>query len=253
MSVTFATFAAYGVPQYGDETIEQLVLFTSSIRKSHGREASIVLLTDEALADQRVLQLFDVVRRRPVAKTTLLMDRTRHYRELLESHDWQSNIALLDFDILVMKDLGPVFSHQADVYLTARMWNEGMPINGGVIFLEKTRPDACRRFYEDVLNIYEKVPAEHLSWYGDQIALKHAVMTEAAQIKPGLIQTRSGAVAGIVPREEYNFTPYDVDSGQDIPQVPDPAEVDAFKNRPILHFKGPRKHLMSIVAKAAGL
>ena len=87
MSITFATFAAYGAPQLPDGTIEQISLHTWSIRKSHGPEATAVLLTDDILSDERVLKQFDIVRRRPVAKSTLLLDRARHYREFLDAHN----------------------------------------------------------------------------------------------------------------------------------------------------------------------
>ena len=251
MAITFATFAAYGVPRFGDDVIEQLVLFTSSIRKTHGPEAVTVLLTDEIFADDRALPLFSIVRRRPVAGNTLLFDRARHYRDFLGHHDWQSHVALLDFDILVMKDLHTAFCGLADIYVTTRMWSENMPINGGVIFLEKTRPDACRRFYDDVVEIYGKVSAKDVAWYGDQVALRYAVLSGAAQLQEFVVQTRSGALVGFLARDDFNYTPYDVDSGREIPQIPEPADVALFKDRPILHFKGPRKHLMPIIARAA--
>ena len=253
MSITFATFAAYGAPQLPDGTIEQISLHTWSIRKSHGPEATTVLLTDDILSDERVLKQFDIVRRRPVAKSTLLLDRARHYREFLDVHDWESHIALLDFDILVMKDLHPIFSGAADLYVTIRAWTKNMPINGGVIFLEQGRADACRRFYDDVLSSYEGMTPEHKAWYGDQLALMIAATTGAKNAGPDQIETRSGAVVGFVARNEYNFTPYDVDSGQEIPAAPPAQEIESFKDRPILHFKGPRTHLMRIVALAAGL
>ena len=50
-----------------------------------------------------------------------------------------------------------------------------------------------------------------------------------------------------------HIEPYDVDSGQEIPQTMRQDEIDFFKERPILHFKGPRKHLMRIMAQATGL
>ncbi len=253
MSITFATFAAYGAPALNDDVIEQLVFHTSSIRKSHGREASLTLLTDEVLADARALQLFDVVKRRPVIGATLLLDRARHYRAFLEDHNWASHIAFLDFDILVMKDIHPVFNGYADVYLTVRSWSKNMPFNGGVVFLQKDKPDLCRGFYNDVLSVYEHLEPEHLGWYGDQLSLMAAATTGGSQLSPDLIQTRSGALVGIVPRNDYNHTPYDVDVGKDVPSALDATDIAFFKERPVLHFKGPRKHLMTIMAKAAGL
>ena len=252
MPITFATFAAYGAGQLPDETIEQISLHTWSIRKSHGPEATTVLLTDDILSDERVLKQFDIVRRRPVAKSTLLLDRARHYREFLDAHDWKSHIALLDFDILVMKDIHPIFSGAADLYVTIRAWNKTMPINGGVIFLEQGRADACRRFYADVLSSYEGITPKYKAWYGDQRALMIAATTGAKNVGPDQTKTRSGAVVGFVARDEYNFTPYDVDSGQEILAAPSAQEIEYFKDHTILHFKGPRKHLMHIIALAAG-
>lgn len=253
MSIIFGTFAAYGAPQLADEAVEQLVLHTASIRRSHGAEAKTLLFTDEILTDTRVLPLFDVVRRRPVAKETLLLDRTFHYREFLDLHDWQSHICFLDFDILVMKDVHAAYSGEADVYFTMRNWSKDMPINGGVVFLEKGKAEGCKRLYDDVLYFYTRMKGEHVAWFGDQVSLKYALLADSTQIRNDLIRTRSGAMVGIVPRNAYNYTPYDVDSGQDIPQTMQPSEIDFFKERPILHFKGPRKHLMRIIADAAGL
>lgn len=252
MSIVFGTFAAYGAPLLADETVEQLVLHTASIRRSHGADAKTLLFTDELLADPRVLPLFDIVQRRPVAKATLLLDRARHYREFLDKHDWQSHVCLLDFDILVMKDVQTACSGTADLYVTVRTWSKDMPVNGGVLFLEKGSAEACKRFYDDMLLFYVNLTSDQ-AWFGDQLALKYALLADATQISAVLIKTRSGAMVGIVPRNDYNYTPYDVDSGQDIPQTMRQDEIDFFKERPILHFKGPRKHLMRIMAQATGL
>lgn len=253
MSIVFGTFAAYGTPQLNDSAVEQLILHTASIRRSHGTEATTLLFTDEVLIDPRVLPLFDIVRRRPVASETLLRDRAHHYREYLDQHDWLSHACFLDFDILVMKDVHPAFSGEADLYITVRNWSKEMPINGGVIFLEKGKAEACKRFYDDTLFFFDHMNAEHVAWFGDQVALKYAMLTGAENLKVDLVKTRSGALVGIVPRNSYNYTPYDVDTGQDIPQTMQPTEIDFFKERPILHFKGPRKHLMRIIADAAGI
>jgi len=253
MSIVFGTFAAYGTPLLADEAVEQLILHTASIRHSHGANAKTLLFTDEILTDPRVLPLFDIVRRRSVTRETLLRDRASHYREYLDEHDWLSHICFLDFDILVMHDVHSAFSGEADLYITMRNWSKDMPINGGVIFLEKGKAEACKRFYDDTLFFYDRIKQEHLAWFGDQLALKYALLVDAEHLRVDLIKTRSGALVGVVPRNAYNYTPYDVDTGQAVPQSMQPGEIAFFRERPILHFKGPRKHLMRAIAEAADI
>ncbi len=64
-------------------------------------------------------------------------------------------------------------------------------------------------------------------------------------IQQEVLLTNNGTLVRFIPKDVYNFTPYDVDSGLPIPQSLDPA-ISAHLGRSvsIAHFKGPRKHLM---------
>ena len=107
----------------------------------------------------------------------IMFERTRMQWEYLSRNGLPQPVALLDTDILFLRDLGPVFEQDFDVALTSRR-NREMPFNGGVILLNNRRPESALRFFSDFERLYRERRAERAEWYGDQYALADAVGTD---------------------------------------------------------------------------
>lgn len=243
--ITIGVYCSFGrriLPEFEHQILSA---FARSVRRVYGRAAQVILLTDEFLDVKNYIAVFDQIRQRQVDREKLLLDRCQAYQEVLSSHHWQTPIIFLDYDILLLKRLDSIFSAEEDVFLTARDYSKSMPINGGVLLFNNKRPDHCAMFYSAVFEIYRRLSADHLKWWGDQLSLSSAVLNNGVLESSNVIRTDSGATVRLIPREVYNFTPYDLDSGKAVPEEIEPVIVDYLTQKvTIAHFKGPRKHLM---------
>jgi len=211
------------------------------------------LLTDAFLDAGLYDDFFSEIRGLPVDRSKLLLSRAEAYLGIVNSHDWGTPLALLDYDVLLLQSIGDLFEGGDDIFLTDRPYSKDMPINGGVIFLNNKNPKNSSEFYKLVVDIYRGLPSEQLSWWGDQVALSRAVYSGQV-VKPNTDVTSSSWRAKLLPREVYNYTPYDVDSGTEIPPVISDDVTALLRSFvKIAHFKGPRKHLMLEWGRAIGL
>lgn len=135
--------------------------------------------------------------------------------------DW----LFVDTDVVVQKDVRGVFESPFLVAVTDRVgsiWEHSpdvkdMPYNMGVTFSRSPE------FWKDVTQRLLKEPAHLQQWCGDQLVVCRLVKEKHEQWGPG--------AAKVLPGHVYNFTP-------------DKSGVDA-SHAALLHFKGPRKHLIS--------
>jgi len=244
-SLTIGVFCAFGKKMLPDAESLLLKAFVGSVRLCYGSDARIILISDQFLEAAAYAGFVDEVRVCDIDPQRLLLCRARAYSNILKEHDWQSPLAFLDYDILLLKNIDHVFQSAADIFLTARGYSKEMPINGGVLLLNNRDPERCRSFYDHVLCSYECLSPSVMRWWGDQLSLATAVFNESTPLSQNCIRTRSDAVVSLIPREIYNFTPYDVDSGLPVPAQLDEDTVKLLRDSvAIAHFKGPRKHLM---------
>jgi len=178
--------------------------------------ARIVHLTDEhtdpvAGADEVV--------RRPYDGTYLMTYRLAHFAAMAPC-----NAVFLDTDVIVQRDLTPLFEWEFDVALTVRdrkvIDPEGadiaadMPYNTGVML---SKPSGWE-FWREALRVCAQLPEDQRRWWGDQHAVK-----AAADVLPLCILD--------LPCALYNHSP--------------DAEGDDVAGRFVVHYKGFRKPWMA--------
>jgi hypothetical protein len=134
----------------------------------------------------------------------------------------------LDTDVIVQRDLSPLFESDFDVALTRRE-NIGvdpqgvdvaavMPYNTGVML---SRPSGWD-FWHNALKYCETLPEEARRWWGDQFAIK-----AVAEIAPLRIEE--------LPCDLYNYSPA--------------LDTEDVSRRFVVHYKGMRKPWMIRRAK----
>ena len=246
LKLTVAIFCSYNQKNIPGHEIELLRLCISSIKKAYEERVNITLITDDQLDLSLARNWGLSVQIAAVDSSQLLLYRTRAYLKLLREHDWKTPVALLDYDILMLRHLDALFNHSEDIFVTGRNYSKTMPINGGVVIFNNRNPNACLNFYELVARNYERLPIEQLQWWGDQLSLATTIFSNPKSLGPDVIISSSGSSVRLIPRNVYNYTPYDVDSGIAIPKSLDNDTHRYLLNSVVLaHFKGPRKHLMT--------
>lgn len=245
--INFVVFCSFGANKLS--SIEENILnsFIESIRKVYAGRAKLHLLTDEYLSDSIILGKFDSISRKNIDPRMLLLERTRMYKEFIANSEVGDLIGLIDYDVLILRPIDEIFKIKADMYVTTRPYLKDMPINGGVLFIDLSRKHLVEKFYEHVNSIFEKLPTEQQAWWGDQQSLYQAAVQGAIIQNNSSIMSSSGCLINLIPREKYNYTPYDVDSGRKISDKLDAVEIENIKKAFIVHFKGPRKHLIQEV------
>lgn len=124
------------------------------------------------MRDEHTPQIGDVTQIIPWDGERLMTYRLRHLAALPKG-----DVVTLDTDLIVQKDLRPVFHRPFAVALTKRKGpiyggdgkdiTEAMPYNAGVCFTKT--PDFWRDCYAWIQEQSEALQ----TWYGDQYALKH--------------------------------------------------------------------------------
>jgi len=174
------------------------------------------------------------------------------YRRLLAQYDYLKKdsfsqpIMMLDSDILINKNFDRVFEKDFDVALTWRDDPKGMPINGGVIFINNKRPKAVLEFFSGWLDVYREKFPEDMRWFGDQKALakmlKKYISLEEMRGAVGREKVVDVGQAKVLflSCDDYNFSP---DNNL--------SSVSRFyQDKYLLHFKGERKALMLMYFQA---
>lgn len=205
------------VNRSGDDELARIMV--DSVRE-HMPGVPITQLTDMITDDVPGVDM--VVRREP--EPGIMYFRSCHMAE------YRHRAAIfLDHDIVVLKDLRPVFDEPFDVALTRRTRKElfidevpdlidpnenaaeRMPYNMGVIFSRSTK------LWADHRNLHAQTGEMGREWYGEQIALANVLGSGRFKVK--------------VLSEDYNYSP----------SMP----LEDVSERAVLHFKGPvRKQWM---------
>lgn len=190
-------------------------IMVASVRKAMPH-ARVVQMSDE---DTGKVPGVDEVIRRPWDRRFLMPYRLMHLKEFPPV-----DAVFLDVDVVVQKDLSPLFRDPFDIALTFRdqtdpslrksPWAyEQMPFNTGVML---SRPSA-RAFWDDAYRTCVGMPESHRQWFGDQLAIKEA----AARTKLRLRR---------YPCALYNYSPSRLN--EDLSQ------------KYVIHYKGDRKAWM---------
>ena len=176
--------------------------------------------------------LFEISRV-PVRSNSVMLDRTRAQKAFVETTSFVDPIIFADTDMLINRNLAPVFDDDFDIGLTWRASSPD-PINGGIVFINNRRPEAAKTFFQQFLRVYETKAEDQAIWFGDQVALREMLGIPVGGDRLPEPQCFSGVRVAFLPCETYNFTP-----------VNHPvALAEALIDKAVLHFKGPRKWMM---------
>jgi len=241
------TFCSYGQRNLDDPESRVFAIFRESVKRALRTRDRIVLLTDYLLDCGSIGIEEANAMRAEIQTNELLYCRAKMYLDFLRTYTWQQPVALLDYDTVIVRDYTKIFACDEDVLVTLRPYSKQMPINGGVVLLNNKNPDRVIRFYDDVVSCYGSYrgKVKDWAWWGDQLSLHEAIRRDGKATSKETGVTRSGASVRFLPREIYNYTPYDVDNIKTIPLRLESPELEACMKANIVHFKGPRKHLMT--------
>jgi predicted nuclease with TOPRIM domain len=155
--------------------------------------------------------------------------------KFLQNYDFQTDIILLDSDIIISSNLEDIFvDRDFDIGLTFRDDPE-MPINGGVIYISKNNKESVLSFFQKLLEIYQEKHHSKAQWWGDQHALVDLVCDDRSiSFDSSHYLNVNGVKIALFDCDIYNFSP---DYNSDL-------EVYEKQNKKIIHFKGPRKKFM---------
>jgi lipopolysaccharide biosynthesis glycosyltransferase len=189
-------------------------IMVATVRRAMPR-ARIVQLTDETTAP--VAHVHDIIRA-PYDGKHLMTFRLAHFAQLEPC-----NAVFLDTDVMVQKDLEPLFDWTFDVALTIREGaipdphgvdvTASMPYNTGVML---SKPEGWE-FWEEASKHCETLPDDARRWWGDQFSVK-----TIAEVIPLCILD--------LPCDIYNYTPS--------------SETEDLSDRFVVHYKGQRKPWM---------
>ena len=154
--------------------------------------------------------------------------------QFLLSHDFKSDLIFLDSDILINSNLEDIFLEDFAVGLTIRDFPE-MPINGGVIYINRSYPEQAKLFFSKLLNSYQEKYLDKSQWWGDQYAIADVIRQENLTDRQSDFIEVDKIKILLLECETYNFSPdYKF-------------EVDVFTihQSKLIHFKGERKKYMA--------
>lgn len=179
---------------------------------------------------------FDVVWRRDINQSALMLDRARAQEELTRDASREDVIAFLDTDTLILKDLCEVFDASFDVGVTIRDnpihdFERRMPYNNGVIFVDCSRSGAASSYFTALRKAIEQLDESLWAWSGNQFVVRDAL----GHHPPGSTINRFGARIRVFACTTHNYTPA--------------ADGEALNGKYILHFRGDAKHLMPLFAR----
>ncbi|MGB3298463.1 MAG: hypothetical protein WBA76_09350 [Phormidesmis sp.] len=213
---------------------EMMSLMFQSVSVFHA-DARQVILTDQGSVFTHLPESVEIWRYE-IDASNVMLSRSYAQLEFLKAHDFKSNVVFLDTDILLNGSLDLSLSWaDFDVALTLRDDPKGMPINGGVMFVSKRRPQAAIIFFEAFYQRYIDSFLDQAQWWGDQKALVD-IATHSGRDSLQIGEKKVGeTLLYLLPCDSYNYSP-------DFKEEADIYGVSS--HHKVMHFKGSRKQFM---------
>ena len=239
----FATFFSYSgsIPRLEREALD---IFVSSVRRQYPHD-EVSVITDHQSARSLIpsgFRLFPV----EVQQETLLLDRVRAYKKLMETYVKEKFFVFMDFDMILLRKFD-FLDQSFDCAYTLRSHLKQQPINGGLAVYKNGK--AGLEIISKVIKTFEALSCEEKRWWGDQISISSLLSAENSVLRPGQNGLQGGRVL-LLDAAVYNWTPHDFDVSLETLSknlfIDKPLESwvgDGFASKFIIHFKGPRKHL----------
>lgn len=230
MPETSSQLLGQGALGYG----EIMSLMFQSVSVFHA-DARKVILTDQGSVFTHLPKSVEIWRYE-IDSSNVMLSRSYAQLAFLKTHDFKSSVVFLDTDILLNGSLDlSIDWAEFDVALTLRDDPKGMPINGGVMFVSKRRPQAAIDFFEAFYQRYIDSFLDQAQWWGDQKALVD-ISTHSGEDSLRLGEKKVGeTLLYFLPCDIYNYSP-DFEEEIDI--------YGANLRHKVMHFKGSRKQFM---------
>lgn len=218
---------AYKIPDF---QFQARAMFHSAERIYPGcRKIILTDLTTNIAAISEDVEIY----RYPLDSHLLTLSRTTAQWLYLKEAKHKYDLVYVDSDILIQKNLDPIFACKFDIGLTYRP--HLMPINTGVIFVHHQGYKGALKFFGNFLKFMQAQRVEFQTWYGSQLVMKEKIeiTNEIAHAKRFFIGKMWGAKVLLVPAMHYNFT---TEPG---------VMMDGFyPDKAILHFKEKKRVFM---------
>ena len=166
-------------------------------------------------------------------KKGVISSQISAYMNFMKEWDRNDPIVFIDWDMILQRDLTPLFSDACDIMLTCReIRNDQTPINTGIIIIPVNSSLKIYDLFEDILNELRDNP-EYIAteWVGDQLFLSN-LLKDVLEEKTSGVFDYKGLKIKILDCNEYNFTPLYS------------SEKRFYPDKFIVHFKGLRKTWM---------
>lgn len=204
------------------------ILF-KSIDRVHPNAAKFVL-TD---LETPISNFDNVTIKRYPRRKGVISSQISGYLNFMKEWDRKDPLIFIDWDMILQRDLTPIFADPCDIMLTCReIRNDQTPINTGLIIIPVESSLKICDLFQDVLNELRDNPEYSTSeWVGDQLFLSNLLKDIVEKNTSGIFDYQ-GLKIKILDCNEYNFTPL---YGSEKRYYPDKF---------VVHFKGSRKSLM---------
>jgi len=201
-------------------------LLYQSAKKFHS-ECRFVILTDEKT--EFALEGAEI-RRYPIERLKVALSKLQAVSQFLENNNDNTHYVIMDTDMLIQKNLDPLFDGTFSIGLSYRL--HPYPLNGGLTLISQGHREEGRIFTDDIIRLVEKKKESLHSWWGGQKALIEYFRLDRFVTRKSDLMTCKGIPFRFFPCETVNFTP-DFENG--LKEIPIPY---------IIHFKGKRKSFM---------
>lgn len=206
---------------------EMLRALFGSARRFHP-ECRTVVLTDEKTQFPGLPKNVELYRY-SLDNLKIMLSRSKAQLEFIQQTNGESHIVFLDPDILIQKDLLPLFDKNFDVGLTYR--HRQTQFNSGVILINGRGWNRAYIFMERIYNLVRDRYIEWQAWYGSELALMEALRVPSTIVDQIIIVSHDwGMRILLLPASTYNYI------------SPDFTAMDGYyPDKAILHFMEERK------------
>ena len=246
MSRILSTFFSYNAAPL----IGELELLKTFVNRVHDLEPNIkIIVTTDSICAEFLEKICVTLKIMPVRNETLLLDRCKANYEVLTQFKGAEQIIFSDYDVIF--NTIPAPDSIESLMLTVRNIKH-QPINGGLLAFSNPS-EISILLYKTILQHYLSLSANNQRWWGDQISLYEVLKKNSDDLFALREFVYKGLCIRPVSTVDYNWTPFDFDSTPETHWKNffiSESSIKDYSTRRVLHFKGPRKHLMMQFARS---
>jgi hypothetical protein len=210
--------------------LELLKLLFLSAKKIHPN-CKMSVLTNHSTPPLELPEEVNIIRY-PYDKYGNRLAEMLSIRQFLKENPNNSNLAIVDFDMLIQESLSPLFERNFDICLSKRETRniQHIPINLGFIGIKQGRASIAAKFFGAIIDQILPFP-DLFYWGGSQLAVQKLFFHQLLK-NPEIKRITYQGIQILLISEDYNYSPEN-------------SIIDTFfPHKKIIHFKGPKKKWM---------